>query len=91
MSLFLKEELTVAGHSLVVKERIAEGGFGFVDLVANPQTGQEFVVRLLSPPPLFWHCSNHLPPLFCKVKTMRNPKTRKFRHCQQRNHNVKKI
>lgn len=44
MSLFLKEELTVAGHNLVVKERIAEGGFGFVDLVTNPQTGQEFVV-----------------------------------------------
>jgi hypothetical protein len=44
MSLFLKEELTVAGHNLIVKERIAEGGFGFVDLVASPQTGQEFVV-----------------------------------------------
>lgn len=50
MSLFLKEELTVAGHSLVVKERIAEGGFGFVDLVANPQTGQEFVVSILFSP-----------------------------------------
>mmetsp|Transcript_15865 Transcript_15865/g.23892 ORF Transcript_15865/g.23892 Transcript_15865/m.23892 type:complete len:604 (-) Transcript_15865:166-1977(-) len=45
MSLFLKEEVTISGHQLIVKERIAEGGFGFVDLVCNPQTGQEFVLK----------------------------------------------
>ena len=46
MSLFLKEEVTISGHQLIVKERIAEGGFGFVDLVCNPQTGQELVVSV---------------------------------------------
>lgn len=35
----------MAGHNLIVKERIAEGGFGFVDLVQNPTTGQEFVLK----------------------------------------------
>jgi hypothetical protein len=49
MSLFLKEEITLAGYNVVVKERIAEGGFGFVDLVVNPLTGQEFVVRVDRP------------------------------------------
>lgn len=69
MSLFLKEELTVAGHNLVVKERIAEGGFGFVDLVTNPQTGQEFVVSK-SIKFLYYTHFSHV------VKTMWNSKTR---------------
>ena len=29
----LKEEVVVGGQQLTVKERLAEGGFGFVDLV----------------------------------------------------------
>ena len=42
----LKEEIRIAGITVVVKSRLAEGGFGFVDLVADTHTHQEFVVRL---------------------------------------------
>jgi hypothetical protein len=33
MANLFKEEVVVGGQQLMVKERIAEGGFGFVDLV----------------------------------------------------------
>ncbi len=39
-----KEEIRIGGISVVVKHRLAEGGFGFVDLVADTHTHQEFVV-----------------------------------------------
>lgn len=40
-----KEEIRVGGHSVVVKQRIAEGGFGFVDLVSDSQN-RDMVVSL---------------------------------------------
>jgi hypothetical protein len=38
-----KEEFRVAGLAVSVKERLAEGGFGFVDLVTD-SSNREFVV-----------------------------------------------
>jgi hypothetical protein len=44
MNFLVKEDIVVSGVVYTVKERIAEGGFGFVDLVVNQQTLQLFVV-----------------------------------------------
>ena len=44
MSFLNREEVQLGSHLLTVKERIAEGGFGFVDLVVNSVTGTEYVV-----------------------------------------------
>lgn len=44
MAFLIKEEVSIAGAMYMVKERIAEGGFGFVDLVVNPNTQQLYVV-----------------------------------------------
>lgn len=39
-----REEIRVGGTMVVVKERLAEGGFGFVDLVMD-STNRDLVVR----------------------------------------------
>lgn len=46
-----KEEFRIGGITVTVKERLAEGGFGFVDL-ATDSTNRQLVVRQLI-------CSNH--------------------------------
>eukprot|EP01038_Epipyxis_sp_PR26KG_P007941 gene7941-10775_t len=38
-------ELRVGSHIVVVKERLAEGGFGFVDLVQDLHSKKEFVLK----------------------------------------------
>lgn len=38
-------ELRVGNHTVLVKERLAEGGFGFVDLVTEVNTQKDFVLK----------------------------------------------
>jgi len=39
------EELRVGSHHLIVKERLAEGGFGVVDLVTESHTKKDYVLK----------------------------------------------
>ncbi len=39
-----REEIQLGQHSLLVTERLAEGGFGFIDMVQNVNTGQSYAV-----------------------------------------------
>lgn len=42
------QELRIGAYSIIVKERIAEGGFGFIDLVYEANSRQEFVLKRCS-------------------------------------------
>lgn len=70
MSFLNREEVQLGSHLLTVKERIAEGGFGFVDLVTNSVTGTDYVVCLC----ILFTCSKR----YFLVKTMRYPTTREL-------------
>jgi AP2-associated kinase len=43
-----REEIRIAGLTVGVKQRLAEGGFGFVDLVSDIHTHREYVLKRCS-------------------------------------------
>lgn len=40
----LSEDINVEGTAVTVKKRLAEGGFGYIDLVTDSRTGAEYCV-----------------------------------------------
>lgn len=42
----LSEEFNIEGHVVVVKKRLAEGGFGYIDLVTDSRTNAEYCVSI---------------------------------------------
>ena len=40
----LSEEYNIEGYVVSVKKRLAEGGFGFIDLVNDTRTNRDFCV-----------------------------------------------
>jgi hypothetical protein len=44
----LSEEFNIEGHVVVVKKRLAEGGFGYIDLVTDSRTNAEYCVSIYS-------------------------------------------
>lgn len=52
MAMGSREEVRIGGMVLTVKERIAEGGFGFVDLVTDASS-RDFVVSIMHVSVLF--------------------------------------
>ncbi len=41
----MASELRIGGYSISITRRIAEGGFGFVDLVHSKQAKQDFALK----------------------------------------------
>ena len=43
-----KEEIRIAGMVVTINRRLAEGGFGFVDLVTDVHNNKEYVVKKMT-------------------------------------------